>query len=279
MLKKADLQKLAKLAKISETDLETAIKDAKEVDVTIPDDLTVLTTAELDTRDGNTRNEGIKAGKEIGIKEVRKAAGLEESVEKDPAKVASAIVAKAVADAKIEPDKKVAMLTEQITGLQKNLTDKDSEIGTLKKKVDEGSLDARILGALPKNRADMLSDSQYLTLIKSELSFDVVDGKLVVKKGTEVLRDGQTKNPLELDKSIEGLFTEKKWVSDGSGASGGAGGRGGNDKNKPGVFTKRSEVITAHEAAGKKLTGEDGIALSKQLAELKKANPEFDLVN
>jgi hypothetical protein len=281
MLKKADLQKLAKLAKIKETDLETAIKATEEVAVTIPDDLYVLTAADLEVRDTNTRNDGIKAGKEIGIKEVRTAAGLDESVGKDAGKIATAIGAKAVTDAKIEPDKKVTMLNQQVAELQKSVGDRDTEIAGLKKANEQSTLDTKILAALPKNRAGLLTDAQYLTLIKTERTFDVVDGNLVVKAGNDVVRDGSTKNPLALDKAIESLFSEKKWIdgAGGSGGSGGAGGRGGGDTNTPGKFTKRSEVVEAHEKAGKKLTGQDGIALTEQLAQLKKDNPEFDLAN
>lgn len=279
MLKATDLAKISKLIKIPVADLEKAIKDTAEVDVAVPEDLTVLTAAELETRDNNSKNDGIKAGKEIGVKEVREKAGLEAGIGKDPEKVAKAIAEKAITDAKIEPDKKVKLLDDQIKQLQTALGEKDSEIATERKKAGESAQDRKILASMPKNRADFLSDDQYLTLIKGSLVIEEVEGKQVVKKGGEVLRDPATKNPLTVEAAITGLFTESKgWLAE-AGAGGAGGGRGAGDTKILNTFTKRSEVVAHFEAQGKSINGEAGQEISNKLAELKKANAEFDLVN
>jgi hypothetical protein len=278
MLKATDIQKISKLIKVPVADLEKAIKDPAEVDVTVADNLSVLTTEELETRDTNSKNDGIKIGKEIGVKEVRTKAGLEDSVGKDPDKVAQAIAAKAVADAKIEPDKKVTQLTEQIGLLQKSIGDKDAELSAEKIKSAQAMDDSNILAAFPKNRNSLLSDQEYLNVVKGNLQFEKVDGKTIVKKGGEVLRDANSKNPIEMGKAIGDLFTERKWLDGAGGAgSGGAGGRAGGDGGGGGAFTKRSQVIAHYESQGKTLSGRDGIEISAKLAELKKANPDFDL--
>lgn len=280
MLPKADLEIIAKLVKVPVADLEKAIKDPAEVKVAIPEGLISLTSDEAEARDNNSKNDGIKTGKEIGVKEVRTKAGLEDSVGKDPEKVAQAIAAKAVADAKIEPDKKVTQLNEQIGQLQKATGEKDAEIATLRSKADGAMTDAEILGAFPKGRKDELSDKHYLTLLKSDYQFEKIDGKTIVKKDGVTLSHPNTKAPLPLDEALTTVFTDSKWINAAAGAgAGGGGGRGSGDNNKPGVFTKRSEVEKAHIESGKKMTGEDGVALSKQLAELKKANADFSLVD
>ncbi|MDP4151187.1 MAG: hypothetical protein Q8943_17405 [Bacteroidota bacterium] len=281
MLKAADIKKIAGLLKVKAEDLTTAIKDDKEVEFAVPDGLTTLTTDELETRDKNQKEDGIKAGKEIGIKEVREKAGLESSVGKDPEKIAAAIGAKALADAKIEPDKKVKLLEEQVAQLQGSLTKKDGEIATIKQTASSIAKDRKLLAAFPKNRADILSDEQFLTLVKGELSIDEVDGKEVVKKGGEVLRDAATKNPLTLEAAVTSLFKESKgWLAEGGAGGGGAsGGRGGGDGGKQPTFTKKSEVIKHYEDQGKSVNGAAGVEIANKLSELKKANPDFDLVN
>lgn len=272
-LKKETLQAIATKLKIKEAELEAAIKDEKEVDLAIPEDLEVLTKAELEQRDTNQKNEGIKVGKEIGVKEVRTAAGLEETVGKDPKKVADAIVEKAVKEAKVEPDKQVTQLKEQVGLLQTQLTAKETEIGTFKQKATEAALDAKILTAFPKNRVSTLNDSEFLTLIKSSISIEEVDGKLQVKKGGEILRDPKTTNPLGLEEAITNVFTERKWIDATPG--GGTGGRGGKDEpgGGTGVFTKMSEFKKHYEDQGKSITGQEA---QEHLAQIMKDNKDFD---
>lgn len=273
-LKKETLQLIATLTKTKLADLETAIKDEKEVDFVIPAELTVLTKDELESRDTAQKKQGEKDGREIGIKEVKKAAGLpEDAPSKDPAKVAQAIVDKATADAKIKPDEKVTQLTEQVGLLQKQLGEKEGEISTAKKVAADVSLDRKILSVFPKNRADNLDDDDYLTIIKRNHSFEEQDGKLIVKKDGELVRDKTTTNPLAMKDVVAGIFTERKWTKE----EGGAGGRGGSDKGGGSKYTKKSEVIAKYEAEGKNINGADGQALVAELAELKKNDPSFDM--
>jgi hypothetical protein len=280
MLKKETLQLLATLTKTKLETLEAAIKDEKEVDIEIPADLTVLTKEELDTRDEAQKNVGIKAGKEIGLKEVKKAAGISDTEVsiKDPAKVAQAIIDKATTDAKVKPDEKVTQLTEQVTLLQRQLTEKDTEITTAKNIAATVQLDTKILTSFPKERTSMLTDGQYLTLLKSEHSFKEVDGVIIVEKDGKPLRDAKTTNPLPLDQAITSIFTERKWI-DAAGGAGAGGGRGTGDKGGGGAFTKKSQVVAKYEAEGKNLNGSDGQALVAELASLKKADPTFDMEN
>lgn len=275
MLKKETITKIATLLKLKDTDLTAAIADEKEVDVTIPEDLHVLTVTELDTRDTSQKNEGIKAGKEIGFKELKKAAGLpEDAPSKDPAKIVEAITTKAIADAKIPSDAKVTELTTQNQLLTQKLAEKDTEIETERKKSQQVTTDRQILTAMPKNRADLFADDEYLDVIKSRHIKEIEGNLVVVGKDGEPLRDPKTTKPLDLSAGLLSVFTERKWVAEG----GGAGGRGGKDeKPATGVFSKKSEVIAHFEAQGKSINGEAGAEIVAKIAELAKADPSFDI--
>lgn len=277
MLKKETLQAIATLTKTKVETLEAAIKDANEIDVEIPAELTVLTKEELDARDAAQKKLGEKDGVEIGIKQVKKAANLpEDAPSKDPVKVAQAIIDKATTDAKVKPDEKVTQLTEQVTLLQKQLGEKDTEITTAKTAAQQAALDTRILTSFPKERASTLTDGEYLTLIKASLQFKEVDGKLIVEKDGHVLRHPKTTDPLPMNDAIASIFTDRKWITE-DGAAGG--GRGAGDKGGGSGFRKASEVKAKYEADGKNINGEHGQAYVKELTELKKADPTFDLDN
>lgn len=242
MLKKEQIKKIADLLKIKEADLSAAITDEKEVEITLPE-LHILTEEELTARDAAQKNEGIKAGKEIGAKEVRTAAGLDESVGKDAKKIADAIRGRAITEAKIPANEKVTELTKQNELLTQKLNEKDAEIETERKKSSQVSVDRRILTAMPKNRSAILEDDEMLDVIKSKHLKEIDGNLVVVGKDGEPLRDPKTTKPLDLSTGLETIFRERKWLE---GEEGGAGGRGGKDR-KPvaGVFTKKSEVIYA----------------------------------
>jgi hypothetical protein len=271
MLKKETLQKIAALAKIKEEDLTAAITNEAEVDLAIPEGLTTLTTQDLESRDTNVKNEGIKVGKEIGVKEVRKAAGLEEGAPKDPKDLAEAIMSKAVKDAKIAPDEKVTQLTEQVNLLKKQVGEKDAEIDLAKQSASQASLDAKILTNFPKNRLSTLTDSEYLTLIKSTVSVKDVDGKLVVEKDGVILRDPTKQDPLPLDKAIGTIFSDRKWIEEEKPAGGGGRG-GGNSGAGAATYASKSEMIKAYQEAGKSINGQEFI---QELQSVIKDNPDF----
>jgi hypothetical protein len=279
MLKPDQIKTIAGFLKIKETDLSSAITAADEVELTIPDDMHVLTQTELDARDTAQKNEGIKAGKEIGAKEVRTAAGIDETVGKDPKKIADAIKAAAVKDAKIPADEKNALLTTQVSDLQKLLQDKDKEIETEKSKATSFIRDREILTAMPKNRSELLQDDEMLDVIKAK-HVKEIDGKLVVVGSDgQPLKDPKTTNVLDLQSGLLKVFSERKgWLTDAG--SGGSGGRGGKDEKGGGsAFTKKSEVIEWFEKEGKSITGEASKEIVAKLAELKKADATFDMDN
>lgn len=269
-LKKEAIAAIAKLTKVKVSDLEAALKDDKEVDVAIPEDLTVLTAEELESRDQAQKKLGEKDGREIGIKEVKKAAGLpEDAPSKDPVKVAQAIADKATAEAKVKPDEKVTQLTEQVTLLQKQLGDKDNEITQAKTVAQQAAIDRKILTAFPKEKSAGLSDEDYLTLLKNQYQFKEVDGAIIVEKDGKPLRDTKTTNPLSINEAVQAIFTERKWIDAGGGTPGGRGGSGSGGKP-----VKFSELKAKFEAEGKSLIGQE---FSAAVDAAVKENKDFDM--
>lgn len=278
MLKKEQIKTIADLLKIKEADLTAAISDEKEVDLTLPENIHMLTQEELDARDEAKKNDGIKAGKEIGAKEVRTAAGLDESVGKDAKKIAEAIAEKAQKDAKVPADAKVTELTTQNKLLQQKLAEKDTEIEAEKKKSSQIATDRQILTSMPKNRAETLADDEYLDVIKAKHIKEIDGSLVVVGKDGEPIRDPKTTKPLNLSSGLMTIFKERKgWLAE-EGAGGAAGGRGGkDDTGGKGGFKKRSEVIAHYEAMGKSINGEAGQEIVAKLSELAKDDPTFDM--
>lgn len=277
MKKNELIKKVCTTLKINETEFNSALalKDDEDVNISIAEDLIVLTQAEQEARDKEKENNGIKTGKELGYKEIKKAAGLaEDAPSKDPAKLSEAIAAKAVADAKIPSNEKVQELTTQNQLLTKKLEEKETEIETVKKQANQFTTDRKILTALPKNRATVLEDDEILEIIRSK-HIKEVDGELVVAgRDGEILRDKATTKPLGLAEGLQTIFTERKWIDEGGGA---AGGRGGKDEpGKPSVFTKKSQVIEYYAAQGKSINGEFGAEIVAKIAECAK-DASFDM--
>jgi hypothetical protein len=279
MLTQKTITEISKLLKLKPEDITAALKDEKELDLELPADLTVLTTTELESRDAAQKNEGIKVGKEIGIKEVRTAAGLDETVGKDAAKVAAAIGAKFVTEAKIPADEKVKEVTKQNELLTQKLAEKDTELTTEKQKASQYGIDRKIIAAMPKNRAAKFEDDEILDILKNK-HIKEIDGQLVaVDKTGEPIRDKATTKPVDLATGLNTIFTEREWLTPAGAGGAGAGGRGGKDDPGKNIFSKKSEVIAHFAEKGVSMNGEGSKEIVAKIAECAKDNPDFDMNN
>jgi len=275
MLKKERISEIAKLLKIDETTFVAALASTDEIDVEIPKELTVLTQEELTKRDESVGklkyNEGKNAAVEMLVKEQKEKEGLEFEG-KDPEKLIEALKKKVLVDAKIEPNKKIEELNGVITKLQDNVKASDEEKKTLSKQIEAVKTDSKLLGLLPANRLSILNDEEYLNNFKSSHSIEIEDGKEVVKKGGEILRDKATQAPLEPKDVINQYFTERKWVGETPEDRKGRG--AGGDNGKPSVFLKMSELVKDFEGSGKSIQGEE---FQEVLNAARTANPNFDM--
>ncbi|MBK7885480.1 MAG: hypothetical protein IPJ81_18070 [Chitinophagaceae bacterium] len=226
MALKADAKEKIKKFGLDVDKLIAAIKDDNEVDVEIPE-MEVMKKEDLEARDNNKIAEGKKLGekegeskgKELAAKAFRKKFALEDTVGNDVDKVVEAVNTKlATGD---------EGLKKQIELLQKDKETLQSEKTTLETKAKQATFDSQLISFFPANRTADLKDSERLTLAKMDLTFEEVDGKPVVKRNGEIIRDKTTQNPLPVNQVITDYFTERKWI----GAQGNEGGRGGGDKN------------------------------------------------
>jgi hypothetical protein len=258
MLKATTIAAMAALLKIKPEDLTEAIKKTEEVDLPIEEGLQTFTPTELSTRDTTIKdtgkNEHIKAGKEIAIKELKQAAGVEFEG-KDPAKFVTEFRTHVIKEAKIPEAEKVTELTTQVTTLKQTLAQKEAEVAQAATRVTEAQREAKILASLPAERNPAFSDSDYLLLIKNKIQVDTVDGKEVFKgPDGQILRD-KTAQPLGLEAVVKGVFdASPTWL----GGGGGKGGRGGGNTPPPaggsgGTPVSYSEAVAQWEASGKSI--------------------------
>lgn len=251
-----------------------AVKAEAEVDYEVPADVTVIKNADLETRDNNNKalgktegeTAGEKKGKELAAKAFKKKFNLAETVPADIDKVVEAVNTTLA--------KGDEGLKEQVTLLQRDKDTLATQLQQEQAKAKAASFDAQLISQFPAGRTADLTDAERLTLVKSALQIEEVDGKTVVKKNGEILRDKTTQNPLPVNQAITDYFTERKWI----GQEGGAGGRGGGN-NPPGSgagIKKESEYQQkwlAENPGKNALSDEYVTSLNKHAKE----TPDFDM--
>lgn len=271
-LKKEALTRIATLLKVKETDLEAAIKDEKEVDVAIDDKLQTFTETEVTTLKTNEYNTGKKAGEEMAVKEAKEKLKLDFQG-KTVDGLLDAHGKKVLADAKIEPDKKVQEYEEKVTNLQKTVAEKERELAEKTALAETSSINSELYQFIPakgENDPDM-TPSDIIALAKSNgIEFKRENGKLVpYQNGKQVL--DKVSNVREAKDVLGEFITAKKYRSAGEATPGG---RGGGDGKPPAKAGTMSELKKQFEAQGKSLLGQE---FSEAVAAATKENKDFDM--
>ena len=209
--------------------LIAAIKADTETDYEIPE-VTVFTAAKLEERDNNMKEAGKKDAegtvKSTLIKELGKKLNVELKSDRigDLATEIQELTNKT-------GDEKVKLLQQQVTALTADKTTLTQEVEKEKTKAAQALFDNELIGYFPPNRGGDLTDAQRLLLIKADLQFETVEGKVVVKKGGAAVLDDQTKAPKAVKDVLTDYFKEKPSLvgENKGGGAGGNGGRGGTD--------------------------------------------------
>jgi hypothetical protein len=255
-----------------------AVKADAEVDYAVADDVTVIKNTDLETRDNNNKatgktdgeKEGEKKGKELAAKAFKKKFNLAETVPADIDKVVEAV--------NTELAKGDDGLKQQVKLLQ---TDKETLAAQLeqeKKTAKAATQDAQLISLFPSGRTEDLQDNERLVIVKNVLTFEEVEGKTVVKRNGEILRDATTKNPLDPKQAVSDYFTERKWVPEGNG---GAGGRGGGNNPAGGgttgvkKYSQFKEKWMAENPGKNEISDEFVSAVNKHAKE----TTDFDMYN
>jgi hypothetical protein len=233
MLSQAIKDKLKSTYHLDVEKLIEAIKAEAETDFEVPE-VTVFTSEELTSRDdvklSEGKKEGQKAGevigKEIAVKDMKKAFGVEFEG-KDLTKLVDTV--------KTQLSKGDDGLKEQIKLLQKTVEEKETALTQKEIEAKQAIFETELLSELPTNRINLLSDKQQLMLLKTEAEF-TDEG---VKYNGQILRDPKTQNPLARKDALSHIYNEKKWVNLETPTPGGRGGGNTPTITKP---MKASEV-------------------------------------
>lgn len=238
MLSKETLQEIAKRAGVEVEALKTAISSVNEEKLELTP-VHIYTDEELTTLKDNMGKEGYNRGKVAGVemefKEIRDELGIE--VEgKDFRKLISKYSEKVLADAKMEPNKKITDLTNDLTKLQETLRqteeEKKREISDLKSKFDKMEVESLVKSKITDEDTYLIYRGKY-DIRKTETGFEIVD-----LKTNEVLKD-KMQTPVKVEEHLNSFIESRK---------GNPAGRGGTDdfsfKTGTESLKTRSEVET-----------------------------------
>lgn len=265
MLKKEQVEALGKLLGID--NLAAAIADEKEVDIAIPE-AELYTAEQLTTLKANERKSAGAAAVEIAVKDFKAKAGLE-FTGKTLDGLATAISEKALADAKIEPEKKVKELQDKLATVQATATEFETKLKAKDDEIASVKLHGELVKAVPGGT--LLEPDEIITLMKAKgYEFKQEDGKMVVYKDGEPQRD-KLANALPVADVVKTFATEKKLIGEGDPDT--KGGRGGAGKPAAGgAITSASQLAAKYKADGKNLQGAE---FMDELNRLAAANKEF----
>lgn len=224
-LKKEVTDKLKSIYKLDVDKLIAAITANEEKDYELPE-VTVFTADELTARDNNSKTEGQKAAEAAVIKTVVKEVSTKLGIDVKGERIAD-LVSNVKEQLSKSNDEKVTQLTQQVTALQTDKQTLESSIAEIKQRNEQIAFDSSLIKLFPANRGADLTDDERLTLIKSSIQFETVDGKVVAKRNGELLLDDKTRNPLDLSAVVSKVFTEKPILLGTPAAGGGTGGQGG----------------------------------------------------
>lgn len=270
-LKKETLEAIAKLTKTKVEDLQAAIADEKEVDLSIPDNLTVLSEDEISTLKKNEYKNGKESGVEMAVKEVKQELNLDFQG-KSVKGLVEAAQKKAIEDAKIPANEKVAELQKKVETLQATVQDQDKKLSEKDNEVAGVKLKSELYKHIPAGAS--LENDEVIELMKLKgYGFEMKDGKVVATLNGEAISD-KLSNAIPVKDVISGFLKEKKLIADEGAAGGDPQGRGAGAGKPPVKFTKLSEIKAKFAAEGKSTLGmEFNEAVQKAVAD----NKEFDM--
>ncbi len=274
MLKKESIQRLATLAKIKIEDLEKALTEKDEVDLTIPEKLNTYTEEEITTLKGNEYKAGKTAGVEIAVKEAKEEMGLD-FTGKTMKGLVEAAQKKAIDDAKINPDQRVKDMEAKLANLQNTakeyetkLAEKDKEVSGLKDSYEIG----RFIPA-PKEGGISYTQDEILAVMKMNgYDFKREETGMVAYKAGQKQLD-KLSNPVPVGDVIKGFMKERKYIGEDEPTPGG---RGAGDRKPGAKATKLSELTEEFKAAGKSTLGQE---FNERVQAAVKDNPEFDMAS
>lgn len=236
MINEKTWQELAKRTGIAVDKLQEAITSENEEQIELAQ-MNILTDDELSTLKETVGKESAKTGArtmiEMEVKSLRDKHGLEFEG-KTIDNLINAYANKQIAEAKIDPNKKVDEYKQSLENLQSkyelDLGIKTKENNELSAKLGEYKINGDLAKFIPDG-LNGIGSNDFLTVAKTSASFEYEDGTMVVKKNGKTLKD-KMENPINPKDYLTEFATNKKWVeTDGRGGSDTAGTGGSTFKN------------------------------------------------
>ncbi|HEY8969330.1 MAG TPA: hypothetical protein VIM64_09555 [Puia sp.] len=273
MLNKDTQKKLLKALKFSDEDITALVDPEEEKTIDIPA-LKVYTEEEFTEVSNNLKESGkgahTKAGRELAIKDLKEKTGLEFDG-KDPETFLNQYKEKVIAEAKIPASEAAKQWEAEKKQLQDKLTAADQRAASLESDKKMAQFDATLLRSFPAERKTDLSDDDRLTLVKTKITENTVDGKTFYEYKGKRLQDDKV-NDLSLSDAVAHVFKEEKWI--GEAVTGGTqkpalGGSAGKT-----VYKGMTEIRESWKTRGISETSEAALA---EIRQAKADNPQFDL--
>jgi len=215
-------------------------------EITITDEsLLLFKKEEYETRTKNIEKENYNKGKRDGVeiewKETKRKLGLE--IEgKNGDEIIDAYRNKILADAKVEPNKKIQDLEADNAKLKSNFLKAEQEkteaINSFAVKEKEIKTNSLLFNDIPDAAATTFTKSDIAALFKANgYSIDIVDGKEVTLFNGEIMKNEKTLEPIPHKLAVEKFVTDKGFIK-------AADGRGEGDKGNNKVVAGTLEAFS-----------------------------------
>jgi hypothetical protein len=223
-----------KVFEVDDATITKAIED--KTDVSIDSDVIIRTPEENESYTTNLKNDSIKIGKEIGIKDFKKHVGIE--IEgKDFDKVAEAFKEKIISESNISIDEKEKKWKADNDALKAANTTLVSEKTQLEQKnvsiENRFKIERQLDKLIPETIA--IPKDGMTAVLATQFDFDISeDGQFIAKDKLtgKPLQDPNTLSPIPLERVINGFFeTNPSYLK------AAAGGAGGGDSGNSGKLT------------------------------------------
>lgn len=268
MLTTEQKNQIAKLLRIDAAKLNEALTSTEEVTLELPEGIQTVTEEELTRVKNAEYNSGKTKGVEMAVKETREKLGLE-SQSKTIEGLIEAAAKKALADAQIEPSKKVeelqkdnSILRQQIDTLNSTIADKDNA-------VVQAKVDRELFKEVPQFENGMEADDFIQYARVKGYDFKLEENKLVAYKNGEPVKSNLAE-PIPVKDVLTSFAKDMKFITDTPAPSG----RGEGDRKPTATFSKLSELTASFKEQGKSTQGKE---FMDKVREVQKQNPEFDV--
>lgn len=268
-LNKQAQQKLLLLLKIPQDVIDNLLAGDEEQDVTIPDGIKVFDAESYTALEASLKATGkagyINAGKEIAIKDLKEKLGVEYDG-KDPEVFLQKATEKILADAGNSDAAK------QLTALEQQLADNQSQLEAAINEKNSLARDTEWLMKFPRERSANMSDEDRLLLLRNKLTTVEEDGKTTYLYKGKPLPDAEEDYTTE--RVMEHVFAAEQWLGDSySPQRPGRGDHSHRNTNTHKPMTLK-EAETLWEQSGRRA---EGAEFQAHILSLKKENVDFDL--